>query len=178
MTGSSKSSKNAKWYVVHTYSGYENKVKTNLEKIIENRSLEDLIIDIRVPTEDVVESKGEEKKIVTRKIFPGYVLIKMVMTDDTWYIIRNTTGVTGFVGPGSKPVPLSEEEVEALGVDVREIVAEFSVGDTVKITEGAFVNQTGVVESIDMPARKVTVMLEMFGRKTSLELDINHAEAI
>ena len=99
----------ARWYVVHTYSGYENKVKTNLEKIIENRSLEDLIIDIRVPTEDVVETKGEEKKLVTRKIFPGYVLIKMVMTDDTWYIIRNTTGVTGFVGPGSKPVPLSEE---------------------------------------------------------------------
>jgi len=178
MSGSSKSSKNAKWYVVHTYSGYENKVKTNLEKIIENRSLEDLIIDIKVPTEDVVESKGEEKKIVTRKIFPGYVLIKMVMTDDTWYIIRNTTGVTGFVGPGSKPVPLSEEEVEALGVDVREIVAQFNVGDTVKITEGAFVNQTGVVESIDMPARKVTVTLEMFGRKTSLEIDINQAEAI
>lgn len=178
MTSSNKSSKNAKWYVVHTYSGYENKVKTNLEKIIENRSLEDLIIDIKVPTEDVVEAKGEEKKIVTRKIFPGYVLIKMVMTDDTWYIIRNTTGVTGFVGPGSKPVPLSEEEVEALGVDVREIVAQFNVGDTVKITEGAFVNQTGVVEAIDMSARRVTVSVEMFGRKTSLELDINQAEAI
>ncbi|MBQ6894588.1 MAG: transcription termination/antitermination factor NusG [Clostridia bacterium] len=178
MTSSNKSSKNAKWYVVHTYSGYENKVKTNLEKIIENRSLEDLIIDIRVPTEDVVETKGEEKKLVTRKIFPGYVLIKMVMTDDTWYIIRNTTGVTGFVGPGSKPVPLSEEEVEALGVDVREIVAQFNIGDSVKITDGAFVNQTGIVESIDMPGRKVTVTIEMFGRKTSLEIDINHAEVI
>jgi transcriptional antiterminator NusG len=178
MTSSNKSSKNAKWYVVHTYSGYENKVKTNLEKIIENRSLEDLIIDIRVPTEDVVETKGEEKKLVTRKIFPGYVLIKMVMTDDTWYIIRNTTGVTGFVGPGSKPVPLSEEEVEALGVDVREIVAQFNIGDSVKITDGAFVNQTGIVESIDMVARKVTVTIEMFGRKTALELDINHAEVI
>ena len=178
MASSNKSSKNAKWYVVHTYSGYENKVKTNLEKIIEHRSLEDLIIDIRVPTEDVVESKGEEKKLVTRKIFPGYVLIKMVMTDDTWYIIRNTTGVTGFVGPGSKPVPLSEEEVEALGVDVREIVAQFNVGDTVKIIEGAFVNQTGSVEGIDLSARKVTVSVEMFGRKTSLELDINHVEVI
>ena len=178
MASSNKSSKNAKWYVVHTYWGYENKVKTNLEKIIENRSLEDLIIDIRVPTEDVVESKGEEKKLVTRKIFPGYVLIKMVMTDDTWYIIRNTTGVTGFVGPGSKPVPLSEEEVEALGVDVREIVAQFNVGDTVKIIEGAFVNQTGSVEGIDLSARKVTVSVEMFGRKTSLELDINHVEVI
>ena len=168
----------AKWYVVHTYSGYENKVKTNLEKIIENRSLEDLIIDIKVPTEDVVESKGEEKKLVTRKIFPGYVLIKMVMTDDTWYIIRNTTGVTGFVGPGSKPVPLSEEEVEALGVDVREIVAEYNIGDTVKVIEGAFVNQTGQVEDLDMASRKVTVSVEMFGRKTSLELDINHVEAL
>ena len=178
MTGSNKSSKNAKWYVVHTYSGYENKVKTNLEKIIENRSLEDLIIDIRVPTEDVVETKGEEKKLVTRKIFPGYVLIKMVMTDDTWYIIRNTTGVTGFVGPGSKPVPLTEEEVDALGVDVREIFAEYNIGDTVKVIEGAFVNQTGVVESIDNASGKVTVSVEMFGRKTSLELDISNVEAI
>ncbi len=178
MTGSNKSSKNAKWYVVHTYSGYENKVKTNLEKIIENRSLEDLIIDIRVPTEDVVESKGEEKKIVTRKIFPGYVLIKMVMTDDTWYIIRNTTGVTGFVGPGSKPVPLSEQEVEALGVDVREIFAEFNVGDTVKITDGAFVNQAGTVSSVDNASGKISVSVEMFGRKTLLELDIKHVEAI
>ncbi len=178
MTGSNKSSKNAKWYVVHTYSGYENKVKTNLEKIIENRSLEDLIIDIKVPTEDVVESKGDEKKVVTRKIFPGYVLIKMVMTDDTWYIIRNTTGVTGFVGPGSKPVPLSEEEVEALGVDVREIIAKFNVGDVIKIIDGAFVNQTGTVESIDNKANKVNVSVEMFGRKTSLELDINNVEAI
>jgi len=178
MTGSNKSSKNAKWYVVHTYSGYENKVKTNLEKIIENRSLENLIIDIKVPTEDVVETKGEEKKLVTRKIFPGYVLIKMVMTDDTWYIIRNTTGVTGFVGPGSKPVPLSEDEVAALGVDVKEIVAKYNVGDVVKVIEGAFVNQTGSVEAIDTHTGKVSVSVEMFGRKTNLELDINHVEAI
>ena len=178
MASSNKSSKNAKWYVVHTYSGYENKVKTNLEKIIENRSLEDLIIDIRVPTEDVVESKGEEKKLVTRKIFPGYVLIKMVMTDDTWYIIRNTTGVTGFVGPGSKPVALSEEEVEALGVDVREIVADYEIGDNVKIISGAFVDKIGIVESIDMVNRKVNVGIVMFGRKTVLELDINHVESV
>ena len=178
MGSSNSSNKNAKWYVVHTYSGYENKVKTNLEKIIENRNFEDLIIDIKVPTEDVIESKGEEKKVVTRKIFPGYVLIKMVMTDETWYVIRNTTGVTGFVGPGSKPVPLTEDEVEALGVDVREIFADYSVGDNVKIIEGAFVNQTGVVEEINKETKKVTVIVEMFGRKTSLELDINHVESI
>ena len=178
MGSSNSSNKNAKWYVVHTYSGYENKVKTNLEKIIENRNFEDLIIDIKVPTEDVIESKGEEKKVVTRKIFPGYVLIKMVMTDETWYVIRNSTGVTGFVGPGSKPVPLTEEEVEALGVDVREIFADYSVGDNVRIIEGAFVNQTGVVEEINKETKKVTVIVEMFGRKTSLELDINHVESI
>lgn len=176
--GSDSISKNAKWYVVHTYSGYENKVKTNLEKIIDNRSLHDYIVDIRVPTEDVVETKGDEKKTVTRKIFPGYVLIKMVMTDDTWYIIRNTTGVTGFVGPGSKPVPLSEDEVEALGVDVREIVADFDIGDNVRIISGAFVDRIGIVEGIDKPNRKVNVGIVMFGRKTVLELDINHVESI
>jgi len=178
MGSSNNVSKNAKWYVVHTYSGYENKVKTNLEKIIENRSLEELITDIRVPTEDVVEIKGEESKVVTRKIFPGYVLIKMVMTDDTWYIIRNTTGVTGFVGPGSKPVPLTEEEVDALGVDVREVFADYSIGDQVRIIEGAFVNQIGTVEKIDTYSKKVSVNVIMLGRQTSLELDINHVESI
>ncbi len=173
-----RSGKNAKWYVVHTYSGYENKVKTNLEKAIENRNFEDLIVDIRVPTEDVIETKGEEKKLVTRKIFPGYVLIKMVMTDDTWYIVRNTTGVTGFVGPASKPVPLTEEEVESLGVEVREIVAEYAVGDNVRITSGAFVNQIGIVDSIDMRSKKVNVSVVMFGRKTLLELDMSCVESI
>lgn len=176
--GADNISKNAKWYVVHTYSGYENKVKTNLEKIIDNRSLHDYIIDIKVPTEDVVETKGDVKKTVTRKIFPGYVLIKMVMTDDTWYIIRNTTGVTGFVGPGSKPVALSEEEVEALGVDVREVVADYEIGDNVKIISGAFVDKIGIVESIDKINRKVNVSIVMFGRKTVLELDINHVESV
>ena len=176
--GADNISKNAKWYVVHTYSGYENKVKTNLEKIIDNRNLHDYIIDIKVPTEDVVETKGDVKKTVTRKIFPGYVLIKMVMTDDTWYIIRNTTGVTGFVGPGSKPVPLSDEEVEALGVDIREIVADYEVGDNVKIVSGAFVDKIGIVEGIDKANRKVNVGIVMFGRKTVLELDINHVESV
>ena len=173
-----KANKNAKWYVVHTYSGYENKVKTNLEKAIENRNLQDLIVDIRVPTEDVVETKGEEKKVVTRKIFPGYVLIKMVMTDDTWYIVRNTTGVTGFVGPASKPVPLTEEEVESLGVEVREINVEYAVGDNVRIITGAFANQIGIVDSIDTNAKKVNVSVVMFGRKTPLELDMTSVESI
>lgn len=176
--GLNKSGRNAKWYVVHTYSGYENKVKTNLEQAVENRNLEDLIVDIRVPTEEVVEMKGEEKKVVTRKIFPGYVLIKMVMTDDTWYIIRNTTGVTGFVGPASKPVPLTDEEVDSLGVEVREITAEYSVGDNVRIITGAFVNQIGIVESIDKNAKKVNVSVVMFGRKTSLELDMSCVESV
>ena len=173
-----KASKNAKWYVVHTYSGYENKVKTNLEKAIENRNLEDLIVDIRVPTEDVVETKGEEKKVVTRKIFPGYVLIKMVMTDDTWYIVRNTTGVTGFVGPASRPVHLAEEEVESRGVEVRELNLEYTVGDKVRIITGAFANQIGIVDSIDTNAKKVNVSVVMFGRKTPLELDMTSVESI
>ncbi|MBE7037795.1 MAG: transcription termination/antitermination factor NusG [Ruminococcaceae bacterium] len=162
---------NAKWYVVHTYSGYENKVKTNLEKIIENRGLEELISEVVVPLEEVVEKKDDVEKTVTRKVFPGYVLIKMVMTDDTWYVIRNTTGVTGFVGPGSKPVPLSEEEVEALGVDVKEIIINFNVDDSVKIVKGPFENQIGVVEEIDRSTGKIKVSVVMFGRKTSLELD-------
>ena len=168
----------AKWYVVHTYSGYENKVKTNLEKIIENRKLHDLILDVRVPTEEVVEKKDDQEKIVVRKIFPGYVLIKMVMTDETWYVIRNTTGVTGFVGPGSKPVALTEDEVDALGVDVREIVADYSVGDNVRIAKGAFANQIGIVSEIDNAKNKVKVEVVMFGRKTLLELEIDHVEVI
>lgn len=174
----SKAGRNAKWYVVHTYSGYENKVKTNLEKAIENRNLEELIIDIRVPTEEVLEAKGDEQKLVTRKIFPGYVLIKMIMTDDTWYIIRNTTGVTGFVGPGSKPVPLSDEEVEALGVEVRHESVDYAVGDNVRIVNGAFVNQIGLVDSIDEHNRKVSVSVVMFGRKTLLELDMSCVESL
>lgn len=168
----------AKWYVVHTYSGYENKVKTNLEKIIENRKLHELILDVRVPTEEVVEKKDDQEKTVVRKIFPGYVLIKMVMTDETWYVIRNTTGVTGFVGPGSKPVALTEEEVDALGVDVREIVADYSVGDNVRIAKGAFANQIGIVSEIDNAKNKVKVEVVMFGRKTLLELEIDHVEVI
>lgn len=169
---------NAKWYVVHTYSGYENKVKTNLEKIIENRGLEELISEVVVPLEEVVEKKDDVEKTISRKVFPGYVLIKMVMTDDTWYVIRNTTGVTGFVGPGSKPVPLSEEEVEALGVDKKEIIINFSAGDSVKIVKGPFANQIGVVDEIDKSTGKITVSVVMFGRKTALELDADQVEEL
>lgn len=169
---------NAKWYVVHTYSGYENKVKTNLEKIIENRGLEELISEVVVPLEEVVERKDDVEKTVSRKVFPGYVLIKMVMTDDTWYVIRNTTGVTGFVGPGSKPVPLSEEEVEALGVDKKEIIINFNVGDSIKIVKGPFANQIGVVDEIDKSTGKITVSVVMFGRKTALELDADQVEEL
>ncbi len=170
--------RNAKWYVVHTYSGYENKVKTNIERIIDNRNLHDFILDIKVPTEDVIEAKGDEQKTVTRKIFPGYVLIKMVMTDDTWYIIRNTTGVTGFVGPGSKPVPLTEEEVEALGVDVREVFDEYAVGDNVRIVSGVFTDSVGIVEKVDKAAKKVYVGILMMGKTTQLELSLKDIESI
>ncbi len=168
----------AKWYVVHTYSGYENKVKTNLDKIIENRGLEDLILDIRVPVEEVIEKKDDVEKAVTRKVFPGYVLIKMVMTDETWYVIRNTTGVTGFVGPGSKPVPLTEEEVDSLGVDVKEIHVDYVVGDSVKIAKGPFANQIGIVDELDLSSGKVKVSVIMFGRKTVLELDADQLETL
>ena len=169
---------NAKWYVVHTYSGYENKVKTNLEKIIENRGLEELILDVKVPLEEVIEKKDDVEKVVTRKVFPGYVLIKMIMTDDTWYVIRNTTGVTGFVGPGSKPVPLTEEEVEALGVDTKEIVINFANGDSVKIVKGPFADQIGIIENIDFSTGKIDVSVVMFGRKTVLELEADQLEAL
>ena len=170
--------RNAKWYVVHTYSGYENKVKTNIERIIDNRNLHDYILDIKVPTEDVIEAKGDEQKKVTRKIFPGYVLIKMVMTDDTWYIIRNTTGVTGFVGPGSKPVPLTEEEVESLGVDVREVFDEYAVGDNVRMVSGVFADSVGIVEKVDKAAKKVYVGILMMGKTTQLELSLKDIESI
>ena len=149
-----------------------------MEKIIENRGLEELISEVVVPLEEVVEKKDDVEKTVSRKVFPGYVLIKMVMTDDTWYVIRNTTGVTGFVGPGSKPVPLSEEEVEALGVDKKEIIINFNVGDSIKIVKGPFANQIGVVDEIDKSTGKITVSVVMFGRKTALELDADQVEEL
>ena len=166
----------AKWYVIHTYSGYENKVATNLETIVENRKLQDWIHEVRVPTETVVEMKDNQKKEVERKIFPGYVLVKMVMTDDSWFVVRNTRGCTGFVGPNGKPVPLTEEEIARLGVEKREVVINYAVGDMVRIIDGPLDNFTGKVEEIDMEKNKVRVTVSMFGRETPVELEPDQAE--
>ena len=162
----------ARWYVVHTYSGYENKVKTNIEKIVENRGMQDLILEVVVPIQDAVEIKNGQKKVVPRKVFPGYVLLKMVMDDDTWYIVRNTRGVTSFVGPGSKPVPLSDEEVRSMGIDSasREVI-DLEVGDMVKITAGPFEGSIGAIKEINNSKRTVIVRLSIFGRETPVELD-------
>lgn len=166
----------AKWYVVHTYSGYENKVATNLEKIVENRRLHDWIQEIRVPTETVTEIKDNKKREVERKIFPGYVLVKMVMTDDSWYVVRNTRGCTGFVGPNGKPIPLTDAEVAALGVEKHEIEVNYGVGDTVRIIDGPLENFTGIVNEIDVEKDKVRVTISMFGRETPVELELDQAE--
>ena len=165
----------AKWYVVHTFSGYENKVATNLETIVENRKLQDWIHEIRVPTELVSETKDGKTREVERKIFPGYVLVKMVMTDESWYVVRNTRGCTGFVGPNGKPVPLTEQEVAALGVERYEVEIDYQVGDTVRIVEGPLENFSGTVDAIDREKRKVQVTISMFGRETSVELELNQA---
>ena len=167
----------ARWYVVHTYSGYENKVMTNLEKTVENRKLHDLIQDIRVPMETVTEVKDNEVKEIKRKLFPGYVLVKMVMTDVSWYVVRNIRGATGFVGPSSKPVPLTDEEVAALDVETKEIVSDFSVGDVVKIVDGALSGFLGQIESIDLEQKKVQVVVSMFGRETPVELELWQIQA-
>jgi len=168
----------AKWYVVHTYSGYENKVKANIEKTIENRGLQNLIFDVQVPMEEVIETKDNKKKAVMRKVFPGYVLIKMIMTDESWYIVRNTRGVTGFVGPGSKPVPLTDEEVEAMGVETKVFTFDYEVGDTVKVTSGPLESFIGVVEEINLDKKKIRVSVSMFGRETPVELEFNQVELL
>ena len=161
----------ANWYVVHTYSGYENKVKANIEKTIENRHLQEEILEVRVPLEDVQETKSDGgKKTVTKKILPGYVLIKMVMNDDTWYVVRNTRGVTGFVGPGSKPVPLSEEEMRPFEGHANRVKVDFGVGDTVVAVSGAWQDSVGVVQRLDDSKQTVRVAFEMFGRETPVEI--------
>ena len=160
----------AKWYVVHTYSGHENKVKVNIEKIVENRGMQDLILDVIVPTEDRVEVKEGQRKVKTRKMFPGYVLINMVMNDDTWYVVRNTRGVTGFVGPGSKPVPLSEEEIGMLGIQPETIEIDFAEGDSVVVTGGAWKDTTGIIQTINSQKQTVTINVELFGRETPVEI--------
>ena len=171
-------SEDARWYVVHTYSGYENKVAQNIEKIVENRGLRDQILDVKVPTGIFTEMKDDKKVEVERKLFPGYVLIKMVMNEDTWYIARNTRGVTGFVGPGSKPVPLTEAEVEALGVEVREVEVSYSEGDTVKVIDGSFEGFTGKVSEISKERGKVSVLITMMGRETPVEFDLDQVAAV
>lgn len=166
----------ARWYVVHTFSGYENKVATNLETMVENRKLQDWIHEIRVPTEMVSETKDGKTREVERKIFPGYVLVKMVMTDDSWYVVRNTRGCTGFVGPNGKPVPLTDEEVAALGVERHEVEVNYAVGDTVRIIDGPLENFSGVVNAIDREKNCVHVTISMFGRETPVELTLDQAE--
>lgn len=166
----------ARWYVVHTFSGYENKVATNLETIVENRKLQDWIHEIRVPTEMVTETKDGKTREVERKVFPGYVLVKMVMTDESWYVVRNTRGCTGFVGPNGKPVPLTDEEVAALGVERHEVEIDYQVGDTVRIIDGPLENFSGVVDEIDLEKSKVRVTISMFGRETPVELEPDQAE--
>ena len=168
----------AYWYVVHTYSGYEKKVAQNLTTIVENRRLQELIQEVKVPTEMVEDIKDGKKREVERKLFPGYVLVKMVMTDESWYIVRNTRGVTGFVGPSSKPVPLTEAEVEALGVDERESSVDYDVGDSVEVLAGPLEGFVGLVDTIDRDNGKVQVKVSMFGRETPAELELDQVKPI
>ena len=160
----------ASWYVVHTYSGYENKVKANIEKTIENRHLEDQILEVRVPMQDVVELKDGASRSVQKKMFPGYVLINMIMNDDTWYVVRNTRGVTGFVGPGSKPVPLTEEEMRPLGVQSDSVQIDFAEGDNVVVTGGVWKDTVGVIQAINENKQSVTINVDLFGRETPVEI--------
>ena len=160
----------ANWYVVHTYSGYENKVKANIEKTIENRHLQEEILEVRVPLEDVQDAKNGGKKAIAKKLLPGYVLIKMVMNDDTWYVVRNTRGVTGFVGPGSKPVPLTEEEIKPFEGRATRVNIDFGVGDSVIAISGAWQDSVGIVQRLDDSKQTVTVEFELFGRGTPVEI--------
>ena len=161
----------AHWYVVHTYSGYENKVKANIDKTIENRHLEDQILEVRVPMQDVVEMKNGANKTVSKKMFPGYVLIHMVMNDDTWYVVRNTRGVTGFVGPGSKPVPLTDMEMKPLGIKTTaDVEVDVEEGDMVTVTGGVWKDTVGVIRSMNLSKQIVTINVELFGRETPVEI--------
>lgn len=166
----------AKWYVVHTYSGYENKVASNLEKTVENHNLQDLIQEVCVPTEIVTEVKDNKRKEIERKIFPGYVLVKMVLTDESWYVVRNIRGCTGFVGPSSKPIPLTDEEIARLGVEKKTVEVSYDVGDSVTITDGPLDGFTGTVEEVDVEKGYVRVMVSMFGRETPVELELDQVE--
>lgn len=167
-----------KWYVVHTYSGYENKVKTDLKKTIKNRELEDYFFDIIVPMEEQIEIKEGKRKTNLRKVFPSYVLVKMIVTEKTWYIVRNTRGVTGFVGSGTDPIPLTEEEIRKMGFEVKEVNVDYSVNDSVKILDGALRDFIGTVTEINKEKHKVKVLVSMFGRETPVELEFSQVEKI
>ena len=170
-------SESAKWYVIHTYSGYENAVKTSIEKFVTGRGMEDMILRMEIPMETVTEvTDSGATKEVERKVFPGYLLIKMVMTDDTWHLVRNVRGVTGFVGSANKPIPLSEEEVLAMGMEKHEIVVRYSVGVHVRIMDGPLASFTGVVEEIEPEKNRVSVMVSMFGRETPVDLELDQVE--
>ena len=169
----------AKWYVIHTYSGYENKVASTLQTTVENRGLQDMIPDVKVPTEIVTEIKDDgSSKEVERKLFPGYVFVKMVYTDETWYVVRNIRGCTGFVGPSSKPVPLTESEVYKMGVETRVVEVSYDVGDQVRIIDGPLEDFVGIVDELDTDKNYVKVTISMFGRETPVELELNQAETL
>ena len=172
------SEEEVRWYVVHTYSGYENKVKANIEKVVENRGMQEYILEVVVPMEEQIEIKDGKKKATLRKVFPGYVLVKMIMGDESWYIVRNTRGVTGFVGPGSKPVPLTEEEIKTMGVEEFAPVVDYSVGDNVRVVSGPLENFIGIVEEINIEKKKVRVSVSMFGRETPVELELVQIQRI
>ena len=167
-----------KWYVVHTYSGHENKVKVNIEKLVENRGMQDLVLEVVVPTEDIVEVKGGQRKIKTKKMFPGYVLVKMIVTNESWYLVRNTQGVTGFVGHGSNPIPLTLEEVRRMGIEKIYIDLDIRVGDTIKVINGPFENFMGSVEEVNMEKQTLRARVSMFGRDTPVELDFAQVDKL
>ena len=167
-----------KWYVVHTYSGYENKLKTDLEKTIKNRELEDFFFEIVVPMEEQIEIKDGKRKTNLKKVFPGYVLIKMIVTEESWYIVRNTRGVTGFVGSGSDPIPLTDEEIRNMGFEEAQVNVDYDVNDTVRITSGALVDFIGVVQEINKEKHKVKVLVSMFGRETPVDLEFSQVQKV
>jgi transcription termination/antitermination protein NusG len=178
LNDSVETEEDVRWYVVHTYSGYENKVKANIEKIVENRGMQDLIWEVVVPLEEQIEIKDGRKKATLKKIFPGYVLIKMVMTDESWYVVRNTTGVTGFVGPESKPVPLNDAEIISLGIEDVVTTVDYAVNDKVIVISGPLENFIGNIEEINMEKKKVRVSVSMFGRETPVELEFTQISKI
>ena len=167
-----------RWYVIHTYSGHENKVKTNIEKLVENRGMQDLILEVVVPTEEEVDYSDGRRRLKTKKMFPGYVIVKMIVTNESWYLVRNTQGVTGFVGEGSEPIPLTDEEVRRLGIEKTVIVLNINVGDAIRIISGPFKGFTGVVEDVHPDKQTLKAKVDMFGRATPVELEFDQVDQI